>query len=143
MLRWEGKLDEIYLHAGGALLYRLLLDWYVNFYLHFDWSQFEWHPKEFTQLVTPEFPDYYIKDWKVYEKARYGISLYDASYYDPLSPSPIPTKDLERIAWQLRYAFTERDASTPSPSRRRLPQAHRDGSHRITKAPLPTRVYAP
>jgi len=111
MLRWEGKLDEIYLHAGGALLYRLLLDWYVNFYLHFDWSQFEWHPKEFTQLVTPEFPDYYIKDWKVYEKARYGISLYDASYYDPLSPSPIPTKDLERIAWQLRYAFTERDAS--------------------------------
>jgi len=97
--RFEQILDLLRLQIGFDILFRTLMDIYLQFNLHFDFTQFEWNPVDFTGFTLPEFK----LQFETIEKARYGISRYDYSVYDPEQVSP---KQLERFAWEATYHLT-------------------------------------
>jgi len=100
MLRWESILKFIDLGIGWNLLYRMLLDMFLELNLHFDPSQFDWWDIAFEEQFTQPF-------MKI-EKAKYGASKYNYSIYDP---EQVTSQNLERLAWELRYKATEEDAA--------------------------------
>jgi len=96
MLRWGFRLPKIGPSIGYNLLFNFLLDFYLSLNLHFPSEEFDF-----------EMPDFVISFPKI-EKARYGISRYNKSIYDP---PDITAKDLARFLWNVRYHTTEK--STP------------------------------
>ena len=104
MRRWAARLEEIYLAIGFNVFFRFFLDMYLNLNLHFDFEQFEWHPVKFTEEVTVEG-----QPLEEVQKARYGISKYDESIYDPEQVSP---QHLERMVWDWRRHTTVIDEPT-------------------------------
>ncbi|MHA1593617.1 MAG: hypothetical protein ACTSXX_02640 [Candidatus Baldrarchaeia archaeon] len=99
MRRWGAMLPFINLDLSFAVIFRILLDIYLNLDLHFDPESFEWHPLDFTDLWTVPMP-------KV-TKAKYGESQYDASIYDPEN---VTGTSLERLLWDVRKKTTEKDS---------------------------------
>jgi len=93
--QFRDLLDLIQLQIGWDTLFRSLLDLHLQLNLHFDPSEFEVFKLKLSQL----FPF----SLETIEKARYGISRYDYSIYDPEQVSP---KNLERYTWELTYKTT-------------------------------------
>jgi len=93
MLRWEFKLPKIDLSIGFNLTFNFLLDFYLNLDLHFPFDQFDF-----------EMPNFAFEFPKI-EKARYGMTKYNESIYDP---PDVTWKDLARLLWNLRYHTTEK-----------------------------------
>ena len=99
--RFSQLKDFIDFRIGFESLYRLLMDIYLNFNLHLDYSQFEWNPINFLDFTTGLFQQGFEK----IEKAKYGVSKYGEAIVDPEAVSP---KNLERLAWELTYKATDR-----------------------------------
>jgi len=97
MIRWEFKLPKIDLSIGFNLSFNFLLDFYLALDLHFPYDEFDF-----------EMPDF-VFDFQRIEKAKYGVSRYNYSYYDPPNVSP---KDLARFLWNIRYQTTEKSVPT-------------------------------
>jgi hypothetical protein len=102
MDKWISILQDIQLEISYETIYRLLEELYLLLNSGFDWSDFDFPflPDDF------DWPD--IIDPPVEEtgKAYYEISYYGTSYYDP---PDITFKQLERFAWDNRYAVSEKD----------------------------------
>jgi len=75
-----------------------MLDLYLVLNLHFDWEELDWWKLEFGELFEPKI--------ELIQKAKYGISKYDESIYDP---QQVTSKSLERWLWSLRYKMTSKD----------------------------------
>jgi len=88
------------LMIGLSVLFRSIADIILQFSFHFDFTQFEWNPVDFTLFTTEEFQENYERTGKGY----YDISLYDISYYDP---PDVNIRNMERIMWELRYKTTD------------------------------------
>ena len=98
MYRWESILDEIYRAIGYNVSYRCLLDMYLDLSLAFFTEGFEWWPIKFEEEFTTPLSEV--------TKARYGMSQYGMSVYDP---EQIFAEDLERMLWDTRYKASYED----------------------------------
>jgi len=113
LLRWEFRLPKIDLSIGFNLSFNFLLDFYLAVDLHFPLDAFDYIWLDWNlalEFGLPEFeielsiPDFFV-DWKQIPKARYGITRYNESVYDPPDVTP---KDLARFLWNIRYQTTEK-----------------------------------
>ena len=95
MLRWEFRLPKIDLSISFNLVFKFLLDFYLNVDLHIPYEEFDF-----------EMPDF-VRNWELIEKGVYGQTKYNLSYYDP---PEIPPKSMSRFAWNMRYASTEKSS---------------------------------
>jgi len=87
-LKWSFELPKIFANSEWAVYIRTLLDLSLNLDLHF--------PPLSLQFPLPELPAWLPS----VGKARYGISKYDNSIYDPEQISPKP---LENLLWDFHY----------------------------------------
>lgn len=87
-LKWGFELPKIFANSEWAVYIRLLLDLDLVLSLHF--------PPLELKFALPDFPAWLLK----IDKARYGISKYDESIYDPEQVSPKP---LENLLWDFHY----------------------------------------
>ena len=95
MLRWGAILNNILSSISFNVLFNFILNLYLSLNLYFEPSQFDFNMPDF-------FDSFNITIEKV-GKAKYGISKYGQSVYDP----PLLTyKDLARALWSLRYQTT-------------------------------------
>jgi len=92
-------IDLVRESIGFSVLYRTLLDMYLQFDLGFDYKQFEWNPVDFTGFLRPEFR----VEFTPLRKAVYGRTKYGEGVYDPEEVSP---KRLEQLVWELTQKFT-------------------------------------
>jgi len=97
MRTWESHLDLIQFSIGYNVLLRILMDLFLNLCVHLPGLEFEWWPVEFTEQFSPPFP-------KI-EKAYYGRTKYNQSYYDP---EQVTGENLERQAWEVRYRIDDK-----------------------------------
>jgi len=81
------------------VLFRFVLDLNLNLLAHLPSIEFTFFKIDFRDQFTIPF--------EKIEKARYGMSRYDTSIYDP--PTITPT-DLEQLIWDLTYHTTKHDA---------------------------------
>jgi len=91
MLDWSSSLELINLQIGADVAFRTLLDTFLNLNLNFEFKEFDFHGIDFPQQFEPEFT-------KI-PKARYGMTRYGYSYYDPPEAT---SKDLERMVWKFK-----------------------------------------
>lgn len=92
MLKWGFILPKIFLNSSWNIYLKLLLDLDLVLNFHFDIPDLQFPIPE----LTPDLP-------KI-EKARYGISKYNESIYDP---QQVTSFHLENAIWDLRYKATE------------------------------------
>jgi len=97
MRRWASMLPNIWFSIGYNVLLRILMDLFLNLCVHLPGTEFEWWPIEFTEEFTPPFP-------KI-EKAYYGKTKYNQSYYDP---EQVTGENMERQAWEVRYRIDDK-----------------------------------
>ena len=97
MRRWASMLPNIEFSIGYNVLLRILMDLFLNLCVHLPGLEFEWWPVEFTEQFTPPFP-------KI-EKAYYGRTKYNQSYYDP---EQVTGENMERQAWETRYRIDDK-----------------------------------
>lgn len=124
MERWLALLKEIQLEISWEVVYRTLLDLYLHLDLGIDWEDFDWSPDDWGMPDDWEMPPDWDwtppddDDWvnpfdpnddaDTVGKAYYDLTNYNLSYYDP---PEIATKDIERFAWNQRYAISEKDTA--------------------------------
>jgi len=87
-LKWSFELPKIFANSEWAVYIRFLLDLCLELDLHF--------PASSLQFPLPELPVW----MPTAEKARYGISKYDNSTYDPQNVS---WTTLENLLWDFHY----------------------------------------
>jgi len=97
MFIWEFSLPQIDLSIGFNISFNFLLDFHLALDLHFPSEEFDFEMPDFVSLLPRV------------EKAKYGITKYNKSYYDPPN---VTAKDLARFLWNIRYQTTEK--SIPS-----------------------------
>jgi len=107
MLRWEALLDEIMKNISFNVIFNYLINIYLDFNLHFDLPELDFEMPDFSQFFIDSKTGLTFKELEKVEKARYGISKYGQSYYDP---EQVTSKPLQRLLWDLRYKTTEKDA---------------------------------
>ncbi len=100
--RWKSIWDLLRLSDSFNILFRFLLDMYLNLSLHLDFEQFDWHKFDFLKNILK---------YKVPMKAQYDISKYDKSVYDPVE---LTDSELERLVWDARYKHTKKDIPEPN-----------------------------
>ena len=95
MFRWGAILNDILSSISFNVLFNFMINLYLSLNLYFEPSQFDFNMPDF-------FDSFNITIEKV-RKAKYGISKYGQSVYDP---SLLTYKDLARALWSLRYQTT-------------------------------------
>jgi len=93
--RFRSLWDILASLIGFSVEFRFLLDMYLHLNLYLSWEEFEYHPLDFTEVF--EVPVEKVG------KAKYGISRYDHSIYDPES---VTSRSVEYLAWELTYKTT-------------------------------------
>jgi len=98
MVKWGGILDWIRLSASYNLVYRFLLNLYLQMNLGFDFKV-----TDFWNIDTQKegYPEY-----QPVPKAIYGQTKYNEGVYDP---DDVTSKELEEAIWELREKATEGD----------------------------------
>jgi len=102
MLKWEINLDEIFRSIGFNILFRFYLDLFLQLDFHFDFSEFDFWDFDLREIFPVEFEEAIEK----VEKARYGISEYGKSIYDP---EQVTSQNYERMLWDQRYKLVHPD----------------------------------
>jgi len=97
LLRWEFRIPKIRTSISFNITYNFLLNFYLSLNLAFPIEELVYFIGEVVPNYQREFP-------KV-EKAKYGATKYDYSYYDP---PEVTYSDLAHFLWNLRYHTTEK-----------------------------------
>jgi len=111
MLKWESELDLILQNTSFNVLFNYLLNLHLNLSLHFDMPELDFEMPNFIDFFTPLF--------EKIEKARYGISKYGKSIYDP---EQVTSQSLQRLLWDLRYKTTDVDGATTKLTKKAVEQ---------------------
>jgi len=105
-LKWSYIIPRIHFSISFNVLFNFMLNLYLSLSLHFHMPELDFEMPEFPKFfgILPEKIKY--EEIEAIEKAQYGVTNYDYSYYDPKEARSV---DLARCAWDLRYKTTERD----------------------------------
>jgi len=95
MFKWGFLLPDIWLHTSFNIFFKFMLNFNFALAFHFPTWGFE--------FALPIFPIVI----PLVDKARYGVSKFDESVYDPEQVLPF---NLENAIWNLRYKTTEKDS---------------------------------
>lgn len=104
LAKWAFQLPKIFANSSWNIYLKLFLDLDLLLDFHFDWTSFQFPNPEF-QFDIPyfTFPEP-TPDIKRVDKAKYGVSKYNESIYDP---TQVTSFNLENAIWDLRYKATE------------------------------------
>ena len=105
LLRWEFRLPKIETSISFNITYNFLLNFYLNLNLAFPVEALTFFSENIEVEQKPELKPNYVQQYPKLEKAKYGVSKYDYSYYDP---PEVTYDDLVRFIWNLRYQLTEK-----------------------------------
>jgi len=109
MLTWEFELPVIQINISFNVLFNFQINLYLGLNLHFDLPELDFEIPQFGDFFIDTETGLTFNKIDLVDKAKYGISRYNSSIYDP---EQVSSKPLQRLLWDLRYKTTDKDGAT-------------------------------